>query len=107
MPQPDPAERVVDGRKAGDDAEPPLQLRLELGQREVRRRLHQPAQIGLVRRQQRPAMPAVARRGRAAGRAHPLHQLDRGRRADGKAARRLAHRAATLDCGHDPPPQVQ
>jgi hypothetical protein len=39
MPQPEPAERVVEGREAGDDAEATPQLGLEFGQRDVRRRL--------------------------------------------------------------------
>jgi hypothetical protein len=47
-----------------------------------------------MRCQQRPAMAAKARRRRAPGRAHPLHQLDRRRWADRKPPRRLADRAA-------------
>jgi hypothetical protein len=107
MPEADPAERVVDRRERAHEAEAALQLRLELGQRDVRRRLDQPAQVGFMRLEKRAAIPAVARRRGAAGRAHPLHQLDRARRADGKAPGGLAHRAAALDRTHDPHPQVQ
>jgi hypothetical protein len=89
-PQPEAAQRVVQGREAGDDADTMLQLPLELDQRDARLRLDQPAQGALVRLKQWAAMPAVARRCGAAGRAHPLHQLDRGRGADREAACRLA-----------------
>jgi hypothetical protein len=78
MPQPEPAERVVDRREAGDHAETALQLRLEFGQRDVRRRLDQPAQARSMRLEEWGAMPAIAVGCGASGRAHPLHQLDRG-----------------------------
>jgi hypothetical protein len=107
MPQADPAERVVDRREPGLHAAAPLQLGLEFGQRDVRCRRDQAAQIGLVRREERSPMAAIARRRGAARRAHPLHEFDRRRRADRKALRRLADRAATLDRAHDPQPQVQ
>ena len=41
MPQADPAERVVDRREPGDDAEATLKLGLKLGERDVRGRLDQ------------------------------------------------------------------
>jgi hypothetical protein len=107
MPQPEPAEHVVDRRKPGGEAETALELGLEFGQREIRRRRDQPSELGFMRRKQRAAMAAKARRRGASGRAHLLHQLDRGRRADRKASRRLADRAAALDRAHDPQPQVQ
>jgi hypothetical protein len=84
----------------------PLQLGLDLGQRQVGRRLNQPAQLGFVGREHAPPVPAVARRRGAAGGAHPLHELDRSRRADRKPPRRLADRAAPLDRTHDAQPQV-
>jgi len=107
MPEVEPVERVVDRREPGDDAQAPLELRPELGQREVRAELDQLAQLGFVRLEQPPAMAAKARRRGAAGCSHPLHQLDRGRRADRKAPRRLTDRAAALDRAHDPHPQIQ
>jgi len=96
----------VDRREPGLNPAAPLQLGLELGQREVGRRLDQLAQVGLVGLEHGPPVPAEARRCRAAGRAHPPHQLDRGRRADGKAPRGAADGAATLDRPHDAQPQV-
>jgi hypothetical protein len=36
MPEADPAERVVDRREPGDEAKAALQLRLQLGERDVR-----------------------------------------------------------------------
>lgn len=84
MPEAHPAERVVDRREPGDDAQAALELGLQLGERDVRPRLDKPLELGLVRPEQRPAMAAKARRRRAARRAHPLYQLDRRRRADGK-----------------------
>jgi hypothetical protein len=60
MPQPDPAERVVDRREPGDDAQAALQRRLQLGQRDVRARLDEAAQIALMRRQQPPPKRAGA-----------------------------------------------
>jgi hypothetical protein len=107
MPQADPAERVVDRREPGDDTGPALELRLQLGERDVRARLDQSAQIALMRREQRSPMAAKARRRSTPCRAHPLHQLDRRRRADGKPSRGFADRAATLDRPHDPLAQVQ
>jgi hypothetical protein len=74
MPQPEPAQRLVEGREPGDDAETVLELGFELRARDVGRRLDQPLEIGCGRRQQRPAAPAVAGRRGAAGRAQPLHQ---------------------------------
>jgi hypothetical protein len=106
MPEADPAERVVDRREPGPHPAAPLQLGLELGQREIGGRLDQPAQVALVGLEHRPPVPAVARRRGAAGRTHPLHQLDRGRRADRNAPRRFADRAATLDRPDDAQPQV-
>jgi len=73
MPQAHPTERVVDRREPGADAEPALQLRLEFGERDVRARFDQQAQVALMRLEERAAMAAKARRRRAAGRAHPLH----------------------------------
>jgi hypothetical protein len=104
MPDADPAERVVDRREPGDEAKAALKRRL--GERDVRGRLNQPAQLALVRREQRAPMPAVPRRRGAAGRAHPLHQLDRCRGADGKAPRGGADRTAALDCAHDSLPEI-
>ena len=71
MPQPEPAQRLVKGREPGDDTEAALELGLELGERDVGRRLDQPAQLGFTGFKERMAMAAVARRRRAAGRAHP------------------------------------
>jgi hypothetical protein len=79
----------VDRREPGQHPAAPLELVLEFGEREVGRRLDQPAQVGRVRLKHGPPVPAVARRCGAAGRPHPLLQLDRGRRADRKAAARL------------------
>jgi hypothetical protein len=102
MPQADPAERVVDRREPGDDAEATLKRGLKLGERDVRGRLDQPFEIGLKRCEQREAMAAVAPRCGAACRAHPLLELDRGRRADRETPRGPADRAAVLDHAHDP-----
>ena len=107
MPEAEPVECVVDRREPGEDAGAARDLGLELGEGEIRGRLDQGHDLTFVRLQQRPAMAAVAGRRRAAGRAHPLHQLDRHRRADGEPARGFANRAASLDRPHDPPPQVQ
>jgi len=101
MPQADPAECVGDRREPGPHPAAPLQLGLELGQRDVGRRLNQPAQVGVVRLEHAPPVTAALGCGTAA-RAHPLHQLDRGRWADRKAPRGFADRAAALDRAHDP-----
>jgi hypothetical protein len=106
MPEAEPPEGVVDRRQRGDDAQAALELGLKLSERDVGRRRDQPLERTLVRREVRAPMPAVARRRRAAGRAHPLHQLDRGRRPDREAPGRGADRAAALDRAHDPQPQV-
>jgi hypothetical protein len=55
MPEADPAERVVDRREPGPHPAAPLKIALELGEREVGRRLDQPAQVGLVRLEHGPA----------------------------------------------------
>ena len=60
---------------------------------EVRLRGDQPLQLGPMRLQDRPAVAAIAGRRRAPGRPHPLHQLDRRRRADRKPPRRGTDRA--------------
>ena len=57
MPQAEPAERVVDRREPGPHPTAPLQLGLELGQREVGRRRDQLAQVGFVGREQRRRWP--------------------------------------------------
>ena len=102
MPQADPAERVVDRREPRHDAAAALQLRLQFGERDVGGRVDQPSQVGLIRREHGAPMTAIARRCRTARLTHALHQLDRGRRADGKAPRGCADRAAPLDRTHDP-----
>jgi hypothetical protein len=84
-----------------------LQLGLDLRQRDVRCRLDQPTQVGSMRLEDRTAIAAVAFGGGTPRRAHPLHQLDRCRRAHGKAASGCADRAAPLDRLDNPPPQVQ
>src|ERR671919_3137174 len=63
VPEADPAERVVEGRERGHDAQAALQLGLEFGQRDVRRRLDQPAQVRFMRLQEWAAMAAIAFRG--------------------------------------------
>ena len=68
MPEAEPAERVGDRREPGAHPAAPLQLGPELGQRQLGRRLDQPAQIGCVRLEQRPPVPTVARRCGAASR---------------------------------------
>jgi hypothetical protein len=60
VPQPEPAKRVVQGREPGGDPDAALQLGLEFGQRDVRRRLDQPAQVGFVRLEDGTAIAAVA-----------------------------------------------
>jgi hypothetical protein len=106
MPQAAPAQRVGDRREPGPHPAAPLQLCLELGQREVgRRRPDQPSQVGFVRLTERP-VDAVARRRDAAGRADPLHELDRSRWAERKAPRGFADRAAAFDRTYDAQPQV-
>jgi hypothetical protein len=52
-------------------------------------RRNRPQRVGM-RLQDGPAMAANLRRGRAAGLAHPLHQLDRRRRAHREPLRRGA-----------------
>jgi hypothetical protein len=106
MPQAEPAEVIVQGREPGKDAEAPRALGPKLGERDVRRGRDQPSEVGLIPLQQGTPMPAIASRGGAAGRPHPLHELDGGRRADGEPPRRLADRAAPLDRTHDPQAQV-
>lgn len=107
MPEADSAQRVVDGRERGHDAQAALQLGLDLRQRDVRCRLDQPLQVGFVPLEDRTAIAAVAFGCGTPCRAHPLHQLDCRRRAHGKTAGGGADRAATLDRLHNPPPQVQ
>ena len=86
MPEADPAERVVDRREPGPHPAAPLQLGLELGQREIGRRLDQAAQVGFVGLEHGPPVPAVAR-GRGAAAPHPLDSLIA---ADGLTANRRA-----------------
>ena len=95
MPQADPAERLVDRREPGDDPAAALELRLQLGERDLRGRLDQPSEIGLIRCEQRPALAAVAGRRGAARRAHPLHDLIA---ADGLTANRRAAPRIELPC---------
>ena len=87
MPQAEPAERVVDRREPGSHPTAPLQLGLELGQREVGRRRDQLAQVGFVGREQRPAVAAIPRGCGAAGRATRCISLIA---ADGLTAKRWA-----------------
>jgi hypothetical protein len=70
----------------------------------VGRSCDQALELALVRRQQRPSVAAEACRSGAARRPHPLHQLDRRRRADGEAARHeaLALAIPHLDAGRHP-----
>jgi hypothetical protein len=68
----------VDRRQSGPHAATLLQHRLELGQRKIGCHLDQLTQFAFVALELRPPVPAEAVRGRAAGRAHPPHQLDRG-----------------------------
>ncbi len=63
---------------------------------------HDGPQVVRVLLQQGTPVAANLRRGRAAGLAHPLHQLDGRRGAHGKAAGRLPDRAAIFDSPHDP-----
>ena len=93
-------------RQPGPQPAALLQFGLELGQRQVGGRLDQPPQVGCVGLEHGPPVPPVARGCSAAGHPHPLHQLDRGRRADREAARGLTDRAATLDRTYDAQPQV-
>ena len=51
----------MDRREPGGEAQAALQLRLQLGQREVRAPRDQPPEVRFMRRQQRPAMAAKAR----------------------------------------------
>jgi hypothetical protein len=106
MPQADPAERVVDGREPGPQPAALLQFGLELGQRDLWRRLDQPPQVGFVGREHGPPVPTGARGRGAAGGSDTLHQLDRGRRTDGEPPRSFPDRAAVLDRTYDPQPQV-
>jgi len=106
MPEADPAERVMDRRQRGHDTKAAVQLGLELGQRDVRRRLDERREVGFIRFEERPAMPTITRRRDTAGLAHPAHQLDRGRRADLEAPCGRAPRAAALDRTHDPLAQI-
>src|SRR4051794_21428254 len=59
-----------------------------------------------MRLQDRPAMAADLGRGRAAGLAHPLHQLDRRRRTHRKPLRRRASGAPCFNCVRDPLAQI-
>jgi hypothetical protein len=54
MPEADPAQRIVDRREPDLHPQAALQLGLELGQREVGRRLDQPPQVGFVRLEHAP-----------------------------------------------------
>ena len=106
-PEADPAKPVVARRERGDDPAAALERRLQLGERDVRGRFDQLAQLGFLRFEARAAPAARAARGDATGRPHPLHQLDRRRRADGEAARGPPDRATLLDRAHEAQPQVQ
>jgi hypothetical protein len=106
MPEAEAVEGAMQGREPRPQAEATLQLHLKLGQRDVGRRLDDPHELRLVPGQSRRAVAAHLRRCRAARLAHPLHQLDRRRRAHREAPCRLTHRAATLDRAHDPLAQI-
>ena len=49
MSQAEPVKRVVDRRESGADTEAPLQHGLEFGERSVRGRRDEPAQVALMR----------------------------------------------------------
>jgi hypothetical protein len=87
MPAAEPAERVVDRRDPGPHPAAALQLGLELGQREVGRRLDQPPEVGFVGREQRPAVAAIPGRCGATGRPTRCISLIA---ADGLTAKRWA-----------------
>ena len=74
MPEAETAQRLVEGRKPGEDAKLALDLCLELRKGDFRRRLDHPLEVGFIRLEQRPAMAAVPCRSRVASGAHPLRQ---------------------------------
>jgi hypothetical protein len=95
-------EHVGDGGERLHDDAAGRQRRLDLTQRDPRLAQHKGPQVVRVLLQQETPVASNLRRGRAAGLAHPPHQLDRRRGAHGEAAGRLPDRTATFDSMHDP-----
>jgi hypothetical protein len=79
----------------------------QLGQDQIRRGRHQVHEQVPVRLEQRPPVAAIALGCRAAGGPHPLHQLDRRRRADREPPRRRPDRAPARYRLDDPTSQIQ
>src|SRR4051794_15213956 len=100
--QAQPMEHVGDGGERLHDDAAGRQRRLDLTQGDPRLAQHKGPQVVRVLLQQGTPVASNLRRGRAAGLAHPLHQLDRRRGAHGEAAGRLPDRTATFDSMHDP-----
>src|SRR4051812_17780522 len=93
---------VGNGGERLDDDVAGRKRRLDLPQRDPRLARHKGPQVVRMLLQQRAPVAPNLRRCRAAGLAHPLHQLDRRRGAHGKAAGRLTDRAAPFDGPYDP-----
>jgi hypothetical protein len=78
------------------------EIGFDLLERDALVRPRKVATVILVTFEDRPAMPADLRRGRAAGLTHPPHQLDRRRRVDLEPARRSARGATRIDAPRNP-----
>jgi hypothetical protein len=106
MRQAKPVEHVGNGGERLHDDPAGRKRRLDLTKGDPSLAQHDGPQVVRVLLQQRTPRAADLCRGRAAGLAHPLHQLDGRRGAHGKAAGRLPDRTAPFDGPHDPLTQV-
>jgi hypothetical protein len=106
VPQAHAAQHGVQRRKTDPDPAAFLQTGLQLGQGLIRLARDQPLEHGPMRLQKWPTIAAETLGRRAARRLHPLHQLDRRRRADREAPRRSPDRAASRHRLHDTRPQI-
>jgi hypothetical protein len=105
--QAEPVQHQRDGGQRFDLDAALAQGSLDLSQRNAGLTCHKGAEEIGVGLQHGAAVTANLPRRRAAGLAHPPHQLDRGRGAHIKAHCRLASRRAALNSAHDPTAQIQ
>src|SRR3954447_7707168 len=106
MRQAKPVQHVGDGRERLHRDPAGRKRRLDLTKRDPGLARHDGPQVVRMRLQQRTPVAADLGWRRAAGLAHPLHQLNGRRRADREATGRLPDRTTTFDGPHEPLTEV-
>src|SRR3954467_5768774 len=106
MRQAKPVQHVGDGRERLHRDPAGRKRRLDLTKRDPGLARHDGPQVVRMRLQQRTPVAADLGWCRAAGLAHPLHQLNGRRRADREATGRLPDRTTTFDGPHEPLTEV-